>query len=971
MKKLKLIMAGCLAAAGIGMQAQTEAVDTLVYELNDNGVTLTMVQYLADSTLVIPETTVLDGTTYEVTAINMPGKTLLTPNFPDRKKCKKIIVPKTVETITCMGGGMTYMDSIIIAKGSRLKTINSSNAISHCKNLNLPASLKTVAQKAITTTRNVMLEMDSVPENCLYGNSNLENVVFAPNTKYIGESAFYGCSKLTYVQLPESVEEIGSNAFNNCKAMKNVILPESIRIIGDYVFPTTITSISLPASVTSIGTKAFNGAKSVVAYGMEPAALGSNAFATDATITVPIQAYNKYKETEGWKDYTIKMSSFIVDNVIYAPNDGTVRVVGNSIPPLGETLTIPETVEYEGYTYNVTEIADEALSCDAKELIIEAPLTTIGKNHRFTSYYSQSRLTTVKLPNCLREIPDYIFSNCKQLEAIELPDSLRTIGDNAFAFTSLKSITLPDSLKNIGSNAFLGCDIKEIILPKTLESIGAYAFCGCDIEEIKLPESLKSIGAHSFNGCRIKEITLPAGLEYLGHGAFAYTDIENVTIPAATDAHNAFYSCRYLKNIFVDKANENYFDIDGVLYNKIYSSSSGEYMDRLICYPAGREDKTYNVPENTKVILQNAFTGTSNLHSVYANEGMKHVTNYAFTNSSVEYIDLPSSIVSMYFSSFGGNSAKMINLRATTVPERFGLGFSYDAGDYEESLTGYPVILCVPEESAEAYRSITGIESYYNVVTKHVEAAGVHYISENDGEMTAVCATYDADSTLIINDEVKDELQNKYVVKRINDRAFYNKGYNAYDSLKTIAIPATVEHIGIDGMNAPKLKEIRYTAEESPYFTVMDGALFSKDTTVLIKYPSMREVKTYLVPATVDSICQNAMIFRGDYPLENLYILNKSLEFQNGSVLATNATLYARSSYVENILIDYVKDIFKEIVVLSDEEADRLLTDIRGVSADSNSAVADDGCYYTLSGMRVKHPTKGLYIKNGKKVVIK
>ncbi|MGN1262818.1 MAG: leucine-rich repeat protein, partial [Prevotella sp.] len=625
----------------------------------------------------------------------------------------------------------------------------------------------------------------------------------------------------------------------------------------------------------------------------------------------------------------------------------------------------------------------------------EAPLTTIGSRHLFRYRY----LTTVKLPNCLREIPDQIFEYCNKLEAIELPDSLRKIGNNAFENTSLKSITLPDSLNSIGSyafascymlkdvklpanltsinsGAFKGCSLTEISLPAGLESIGGDAFLGCPIKEISLPAGLKSIGGYAFEGCPIKEISLPAGLEDLGFGAFAYTDIESVTIPAATTVENPFYCCRYLKNIFVDKANEKCFDIDGVLYNKYYPVSStgtiepGECWNRLICYPAGREDKTYNVPEDTKVILQNAFTGTCNLHSVYANEGLAYVAQFAFCKSSVEYIDLPSTIEGMYFSSFGGNSAKLVNLKATTVPERFGLGNDF-SNNYEDAYRDYPVILCVPENSAETYRSISGIESSYKIVTRHVEAADVHYVSENEGEMTAVCATYDADSTLTINDEVTDEFQNKYVVKRINDRAFYN-AYNAYDSLKTIAFPATVEYIGTDAMNAPKLKEIRYTAEESPYFTVMDGVLFSKDTTTLMKYPSMKEVKTYVVPATVDSICQNAMFLTGEYPLEDLYILNKGLIWKSWSyVSAPNTTLYVRQSFIGQDQIDDMEPYFKAIVVLSDEEADRLLTDIQGVSADSKNGVADDGWYYTLSGMRVKQPAKGLYIRNGKKVVIK
>lgn len=36
----------------------------------------------------------------------------------------------------------------------------------------------------------------------------------------------------------------------------------------------------------------------------------------------------------------------------------------------------------------------------------------------------------------------------------------------------------------------------------------------------------------------------------------------------------------------------------------------------------------------------------------------------------------------------------------------------------------------------------------------------------------------------------------------------------------------------------------------------------------------------------------------------------------------------------------------------------------------TRSISADDGTYYSLNGQRVEHPTKGLFIRNGKKVII-
>ena len=64
------------------------------------------------------------------------------------------------------------------------------------------------------------------------------------------------------------------------------------------------------------------------------------------------------------------------------------------------------------------------------------------------------------------------------------------------------------------------------------------------------------------------------------------------------------------------------------------------------------------------------------------------------------------------------------------------------------------------------------------------------------------------------------------------------------------------------------------------------------------------------------------------------------------------------------------EEFFKNIVRLTDEEADGILTSISEVNTDINSPYTD-GAYYTPAGVRVTKPSKGLYIHNGRKVIVK
>jgi len=58
-------------------------------------------------------------------------------------------------------------------------------------------------------------------------------------------------------------------------------------------------------------------------------------------------------------------------------------------------------------------------------------------------------LKSVKLPNSIKVINRYDFSNCKKLKKIDIPISVRTVNMSAFAGTGLKKIVLPKNVVEI------------------------------------------------------------------------------------------------------------------------------------------------------------------------------------------------------------------------------------------------------------------------------------------------------------------------------------------------------------------------------------------------------------------------------------------------------------------------------------------------------------------------------------------
>ena len=101
-----------------------------------------------------------------------------------------------------------------------------------------------------------------------------------------------------------------------------------------------------------------------------------------------------------------------------------------------------------------------------------------------------------------------LFISCPKLNKIHLPKELETIGSFCFSYNDkIKTIQLPNSLKKIGKNAFFKNNIDEIILSEKLEEIGDEAFAGNHIKKVIIPKSVDKIGYGIF-ASELEEVTV-------------------------------------------------------------------------------------------------------------------------------------------------------------------------------------------------------------------------------------------------------------------------------------------------------------------------------------------------------------------------------------------------------------------------------------------------------------------------------
>lgn len=126
--------------------------------------------------------------------------------------------------------------------------------------------------------------------------------------------------------------------------------------------------------------------------------------------------------------------------------------------PVVEFLLLKTSVPILKY---MTEIPTEFLydANNVKSLVIPGNIKKIQEEA-----FRGSDLVQVDMEPGVQQLGRAVFENCKNLEAVNLSDTIETIPSHAFSgCTNLKKLFLPDSIKLIGVDAFAGCEDVELI----------------------------------------------------------------------------------------------------------------------------------------------------------------------------------------------------------------------------------------------------------------------------------------------------------------------------------------------------------------------------------------------------------------------------------------------------------------------------------------------------------------------------
>ena len=137
-------------------------------------------------------------------------------------------------------------------------------------------------------------------------------------------------------------------------------------------------------------------------------------------------------------------------------------------------LTISGKGEMNDYSANYFENRAPWRGYDIKRIIIGDGVTTIG----VYAFAGCSSLTSVTIPNSVTTIGEEAFEGCRALTSVTIPNSVTKIGDSAFEDCSaLTSVTIPNSVTKIGDHAFDYCSaLISVTIPNSVTTIGEDAF---------------------------------------------------------------------------------------------------------------------------------------------------------------------------------------------------------------------------------------------------------------------------------------------------------------------------------------------------------------------------------------------------------------------------------------------------------------------------------------------------------------
>lgn len=613
---------------------------------------------------------------------------------------------------------------------------------------------------------------------------------------------------------------------------------------------------------------------------------------------------------------------------------------------------------------------DGELSMD--EAAVVSSLGDVFRNKDITSFDELQYFTG------LTTIENRTFFYCGSLTSIFIPIGVTTIGEGAFyACSSLISIVIPSNVISIGEGAFNGCSALTSISVESSNTVyDSRGNCNAIIKKATnelvegckktiIPNSVTSIGDYAFGGCRgLTSITIPDGVTTIGESAFNWcTDLTSVTIGNGVKSigENAFYNCSNLTAVHISDLK--------VWCNIIFSKRNWLLSNAQHLFINGIEVTDLVIPDGVTAINSCAFEYCSGLTSVIIPNSVTLIDDGAFWGCyNLTTVTIPNSVTTL---GDAFNDCYDIKTIVSMIEEPFALSASTFTNAVYNTAT-----LIVPTGTKAKYQVTGGWWKFKHIVEMEPENTPGDLSGDNEVNGTDLVML----TQLVLNAEYNAvaDLNNDGVVNGTDFVLMVNIILNinpatAREESRTKALTAglAIEDFTIRAGETRKMlislinPDTRITLGQFDLRLPTGLSIVSEDGEIAVSIAGRTSERRHaLSTLTRDGVTR--FLLASD--------MNEPVSGTDGAVISVTVT--ASSDFCGG-------DILLENQLLVTPEADEIkpftytytLGAVTGVCA---SAVDGYVEVFTMTGSKVntgggglKALPKGVYIVNGKKVIVK
>ena len=819
------------------------------------------------------------------------------------------------------------------------------------RNVRLGSSVDTIEEGAFGGNQNLTaFDVDSLNPNyisddgVIYNADKTELVLFPggkggeyttlPTTTKIRRRAFYYNNVLAKVNFNKDLEVIDGDAFQATTELKNITFeaPARVKSIGTFAFQGSgLTELNIPASLQTVDWSAFGFSKLkkiTVADGSQLQSINKEAFngckdleefAFEGSSTL-----NKIQKDAFSGDD--KLKSFVIPEKVTVLERGAFNGASGL-----ETITFKQPA-------TMTIIGEGAFqgAQALKKIELPSTVTTISKD----AFNTCSSLTEIVVPASVTSIDPTGFQECAKLEKFTV-DKNNNVYSSVDGFLLSKDKTILKSFPPAKANTYY------TMLPPTIETIGKQAFYYVQaLENVTIPEKVKKIEDFAFD--RVGNLNTIA---FLGK-----TPITNVA-PSAFNPANVDKS---KIDLSVRKDAKAAFDNDALwsqfrtrvisFFKETNGTGNGTTEYFLLSQKAvmivGTEADVYTYVVEPTVTDDNGKTYQVRLWGDYAmNDNTTNIQEVVFKNT-LDYVGLDA-----FKKNDGSSTVKRIYFTAT-VPTK---DMSATRWEYIDNSGNYtqkefePCLKVYVKKSAEnAYKTATGWDRYadqtsykipgeikiahwYGTFAREFDADLGIYARENN-EAGRIGAFITQTAGMSTETDATGVQTTKFIMKSIN---YGNTNVTDYDY-----VPAETGVLLESRSGASTPADFYYAIGEK------DNVTYSLSNNIM-EGVTVKDTKKQ--SSTSDPIF--AMTTAGIF--KPLKIGTDRTIPVHKAVARPKVTLSASA---------------KVMFVFDDGENHNIVNAIETVE---NNNVVDNNAYYNLQGQRVENPQHGVFIHNGKKVVLK